>query len=81
MDEFGTEEHARNILFGCNTHANLLCDRAPLIVRALLRPLVECYSDGEAERVRVLVIQRESTPDCTGVLANKRLLSALCPAI
>jgi len=81
MDEFGTEEHARNILFGCKAHTNLLCDRAPLIVRALLRPLVECYSDGEAERLRALVIQRVSTRDCTGVLANKRLLSAFFSAI
>ena len=76
FDEFDADGHARNILFGCKAHANRVCDRAPLTVRGSLRQLIECVNVDEAQRLRALVIQREPTRDCAGVLANKRLLPA-----
>jgi len=76
FDEFDADGHAGNILFGCKAHANRVCDRAPLTVRAPLRQLIECVNVDEAQRLRALVIQREPTRDCAGVLANKRLLPA-----
>ena len=80
FEEFDADGHARNILFGCQAHANRVCDRAPLPVRDLMRQLMECHNINEAERLRALVIQCEPTRDCSGVLANKRLLPAFCPA-
>lgn len=80
FDDFDVDEHARSILFGCKAHANRVCDRAPLTVRATLRRLIECYNLEEAERLRALVIQQEPTRDCAGVLGNQRLLPAFCPA-
>ncbi|KAK1857516.1 hypothetical protein I4F81_000133 [Pyropia yezoensis] len=80
FDDFDVDEHARSILFGCKAHANRVCDRAPLTVRATLRRLIECYNLEEAERLRALVIQQEPTRDSAGVLGNQRLLPAFCPA-
>ncbi|KAK1861849.1 hypothetical protein I4F81_004429 [Pyropia yezoensis] len=80
FDEFSVDDHARNILFGCKAHANRVCDRAPLTVRATLRKLMECYNVEEAQRLRALVIEQEPSSDCSGVLGNPRLLQAFCPA-
>eukprot|EP00170_Pyropia_yezoensis_P003972 contig_16394_g3983 len=79
FDEFSIDDHARSIPFGCQAHTNLVCDRAPLTVRATLRKLMDCYNLDEAERLRALVIEQEPTRDCAGVLRNQPLLPAFCP--
>lgn len=80
FDGFSVDEHASNTLFGCAAHANRACDRAPTSVRAWMRQLMNCHSLPEAARLRARVTQVEPGRDCTGVLANPRLLPAFCPA-
>lgn len=76
FDGFSVDEHASNILFGCAAHANRVCDRAPTSVRAWMRQLMTCHSLPEAARLRARVTQVEPGRDCSGVLANPRLLPA-----
>ncbi|KAK1862814.1 hypothetical protein I4F81_005381 [Pyropia yezoensis] len=80
FDGFSVDEHASNILCGCAAHANRVCDRAPTSVRAWMRQLMSCHSLPEAARLRARVTQMEPGRDCSGVLANPRLLPAFCPA-